>query len=373
MEILFPFAARQQQPPPSDGDNYHSLPHPEEHANHYGAGPRNPMLRGDGGRSQRQLGGGGGGQGGSFRRPRSRGMARAASQRSQMSQWSWSMNSGQQPPQSSRNLRSSRQMSSRQMSMLDGSNRSQETGSDMISFRSGQHREQERRRSSEGAYSEESPEDTAYETEGNEYYDQAPPPERHQPADGAGRARNARRPGNLTASFSPMDGALDAYNAARNLGSAGGSSRNLGADQYDDDDGYYDEDDEEDEDLPVSPLRQLLDAINMSILPTSLRLSGLAQAVEFFDHRDKAMHDAELREGGAFVLYHKLGLVLRLSRCGDHEQDAAGMRNNGSLDKKGGPGGNNPNQMMSYQQHLHHSMLMQQQSEFDKEIAMICS
>ena len=80
---------------------------------------------------------------------------------------------------------------------------------------------------------------------------------------------------------------------------------------------YEEEADREDGDLPVSPLRQLLDAINMSILPTSLRLSSLAQAVEFFDHRDRAMHDAELREGGAFVLYHKLGLVLRLSRCGE--------------------------------------------------------
>lgn len=70
---------------------------------------------------------------------------------------------------------------------------------------------------------------------------------------------------------------------------------------------------EEEEEVPVSPLRQLFDAINMSILPTSLRLSSLAQAVEFFDHRDRAMHDSELREGAAYVLYHKLGLALRLA------------------------------------------------------------
>ena len=53
----------------------------------------------------------------------------------------------------------------------------------------------------------------------------------------------------------------------------------------------------------VSPLRQLLDAINMSILPSSLRLSSLAMAVEFFDHRDRSMHDVELIEGAAYVLY----------------------------------------------------------------------
>ena len=352
MDVLFPFAARQQQPP--DDENFHSLPHPEEHTSHYGAGPRNPMLRGDGGQgqSQRQLGGQP-----SFRRPRP-GMARRGSVSSHVSQWSWSMAGAQQP--SSRNL-PPRQLSSRQSSFL--STGSASTGSDMISFRSGQDHSEGMRR-------------------GDEYYD-AP----QQPSDGAGRAKQARRPGDLSASFSPMDGALDAYNMSRrnlganggsnrNLSSNGGSSRNLSAGlesdhPYDDED-YYDGEEEEVE--AVSPLRQLLDAINMSILPTSLRLSGLAQAVEFFDHRDKAMHDAELREGGAFVLYHKLGLVLRLSRCGDHEQDAAGMRNHGSLDKKGGgPNGGNPNQMMSYQQHLHHSMLMQQQSEFDKEIAMICS
>ena len=53
---------------------------------------------------------------------------------------------------------------------------------------------------------------------------------------------------------------------------------------------YNDDDDDVDEALPVSPLRQLLDAINMSILPTSLRLSSLAQAVEFFDHRDNSLN-----------------------------------------------------------------------------------
>ena len=110
---------------------------------------------------------------------------------------------------------------------------------------------------------------------------------------------------------------------------------------------------EEEEDLSVSPLRQLLDAINMSILLTSLRLSSLAQAVEFFDHRDRAMHDSELREGGAFILYHKLGLVLRLSRCGESVMDESS--NDGD------------------QQSLANSLAVQQQTECDKEIAMICS
>jgi len=133
------------------------------------------------------------------------------------------------------------------------------------------------------------------------------------------------------------------------------SSRSFGTEVYQ----------EEEEDLPVSPLRQLLDAINMSILPTSLRLSSLAQAVEFFDHRDRAMHDAELREGGAFVLYHKLGLVLRLSRCGESALEEGGTT------KKGPNAG--PNQYLSYQQSLANSLAAQQQTEFDKEIAMICS
>ncbi|KAL7552948.1 hypothetical protein ACHAWF_017317 [Thalassiosira exigua] len=129
---------------------------------------------------------------------------------------------------------------------------------------------------------------------------------------------------------------------------------------------------EEEEDLPVSPLRQLLDAVNMSILPASLRLSSLAQAVEFFDHRDRAMHDAELREGGAFVLYHKLGLVLRLSRCGEAAVEEAEASVGGSA-KKAGAAGGPANHYLSYQQSLANSLALQQQSEFDKEIAMICS
>lgn len=143
-----------------------------------------------------------------------------------------------------------------------------------------------------------------------------------------------------------------------------GQSTSYATDQYAD----------EEDDLPVSPLRQLLDAINMSILPASLRLSSLAQAVEFFDHRDRAMHDAELREGGAFVLYHKLGLVLRLSRCGESVIEES---NAGAMDttKKGLLGGANagPNHYLSYQQSLANSLASQQQTEFDKEIAMICS
>lgn len=138
---------------------------------------------------------------------------------------------------------------------------------------------------------------------------------------------------------------------------------------------------EEEENLPVSPLRQLLDAINMSILPTSLRLSSLAQAVEFFDHRERSMHDAELREGAAFVLYHKLGLVLRLSKSGEaalNEGMDSGSGTGSSLDKdvdskKSGGVPRAMNHYISYQQSLMNSLMVQQQSEFDKEIAMICS
>ena len=145
------------------------------------------------------------------------------------------------------------------------------------------------------------------------------------------------------------------------------------------------EEEEEEEDLPPSPLRQLLDAINMSILPTSLRLSSLSQAVEFFDHRDRAMHDAELREGAAFVLYHKLGLVLRLSKSCEmerlHEMNGSLNSSGGMMGGAGGGGmmggmmsssrkpggmGNNPYLMSHYNS-------SQQQSEHDKEIAMICS
>ena len=137
---------------------------------------------------------------------------------------------------------------------------------------------------------------------------------------------------------------------------------------------------EEEEDLPVSPLRQLLDAINMSVLPASLRLSALAQAVEFFDHRDRAMHDAELREGGAFVLYHKLALVSRLSRCGearDGEEAGGGgdaaARRKAERSTDGSSGAAPAHHLLNYQQSLRHSLAVQQQTEFDKEIAMICS
>jgi hypothetical protein len=121
---------------------------------------------------------------------------------------------------------------------------------------------------------------------------------------------------------------------------------------------------EEEEDLPPSPLRQLLDAINMSILPNSLRLSSLAQAVEFFDHRDRAMHDSELQEGSAYVLYHKLGLALRLSKGMESEESEATPS---PFPHRG------PNHYAAYQQHLGSSMAMHRQSEHDKEIAMICS
>ena len=48
------------------------------------------------------------------------------------------------------------------------------------------------------------------------------------------------------------------------------------------------------------------------------------------------MHDAELREGGAFILYHKLGLVLQLSRCGEAVLlGGAGSENMDNCTKKG--------------------------------------
>lgn len=132
---------------------------------------------------------------------------------------------------------------------------------------------------------------------------------------------------------------------------------------------------EEEEEVPVSPLRQLLDAINMAILPTSLRLSSLAQAVEFFDHRDRAMHDSELREGAAYVLYHKLGLALRLSRCREVNCEGEGVFavTGGPLSPPNKRMSGVPNHYLSYQQHSASSAQLHHQSEFDKEIAMICS
>jgi hypothetical protein len=158
-------------------------------------------------------------------------------------------------------------------------------------------------------------------------------------------------------------------------------------------DDYIDDDEimppDEEEELPISPYRQLLDAINMSILPSSLRLSSLAQACEFFDHRDRAIHDAELREGAAFVLYHKLAFVLRLSRCGEIDgemEERAKMmmqegRSSGVSGEGDAPAGMSSsmnskmmmNHQQTYQRHLVSSTQVQKQSEHDKEIAMICS
>jgi hypothetical protein len=140
--------------------------------------------------------------------------------------------------------------------------------------------------------------------------------------------------------------------------------------------------------LPFSPYRQLLDAINMSILPSSLRLSSLAQACEFFDHRDRAIHDAELREGAAFVLYHKLAFVIRLVRCGEIDLEMEERAklihgggeattiegvNNNKDNLVGGRRNNTTNHQQIYQRHLVSSAQIQKQAEHDKEIAMICS
>jgi len=65
--------------------------------------------------------------------------------------------------------------------------------------------------------------------------------------------------------------------------------------------------------VAVSPLRLLLDAVNMSILPHDLRLASIQQAVGFFDHRDRTTHDNELRQGAANILYQKLAFALSLN------------------------------------------------------------
>ena len=86
------------------------------------------------------------------------------------------------------------------------------------------------------------------------------------------------------------------------------------------------------------------------------------------------MHDAELREGGAFVLYHKLGLVLQLSKSGMAQmtEGEGGVMDKDAKAKNNGMGAT-MNHYLSHQQSLANSLMVQQQSEFDKEIAMICS
>ena len=59
----------------------------------------------------------------------------------------------------------------------------------------------------------------------------------------------------------------------------------------------------------LEEVRELLDAVNMAIFPASVRLASLRLAAEFFDHRDRTWHDAELREGAAAVLYQKLAFI----------------------------------------------------------------
>lgn len=145
--------------------------------------------------------------------------------------------------------------------------------------------------------------------------------------------------------------------------------------------------------MAVSPVRQLLDVINMSILPSSLRLASLTQAMEFLDHRDKNMHDAELREEGvAFVLYQKLGLALQFSRCcdvvvyelgGGGGGGGSGSVGNGSSTNKwdkrrpslGGVsvGSGSTQQSSSHPHSFDVALAMQRQLELDKEIVMICS
>jgi uncharacterized protein GlcG (DUF336 family) len=50
----------------------------------------------------------------------------------------------------------------------------------------------------------------------------------------------------------------------------------------------------------------------MSILPHDVRLNAIVEAVEHFDHKDRARHDYELHEGAARIIYQKLALVLTL-------------------------------------------------------------
>lgn len=105
----------------------------------------------------------------------------------------------------------------------------------------------------------------------------------------------------------------------------------------------------------VSPLRQLLDAVNMSILPHDLRLSSISQACGFFDHRDRMTHDSELREGAAFILYQKLSFALSLSNNYGYESDISSI-----LHSK--PGANDIRFRSSVDS-----------SDADHEIALLCS
>lgn len=67
----------------------------------------------------------------------------------------------------------------------------------------------------------------------------------------------------------------------------------------------------------------MISAVNMSILPHDLRLSSIAQAAGFFDHRDRMTHDNELREGAANILYQKLAFSLSIScHSYDDKEDA---------------------------------------------------
>lgn len=76
----------------------------------------------------------------------------------------------------------------------------------------------------------------------------------------------------------------------------------------------------------VSPLRQLLDALNMSILPHDLRLSAIVKALDTFDHRDKRKHDFELCEGSARILYQKLAFALALQQSDHNRIEPSGDR-----------------------------------------------
>lgn len=73
------------------------------------------------------------------------------------------------------------------------------------------------------------------------------------------------------------------------------------------------------DDIPMkSPLTQLIDDIAMSVQPRSQRIALLEDACNAFNHRDQNMHDVELHEGAARVLFAKLSFVIAI-HASDYE------------------------------------------------------
>jgi len=119
----------------------------------------------------------------------------------------------------------------------------------------------------------------------------------------------------------------------------------------------------------VSPLRQLLDAVNMSILPHDLRLSSISQACGFFDHRDRMTHDSELREGAAFILYQKLAFALSLSSSHANTTSMTDVVKAAAGPTSGSAGSKSAAAALS----ALHQRASADASDADHEIALLCS